>query len=299
MAKHLLVLQHGIAGCTDDLRNLADALGAAYPERFHVVLSDVNTGSTDDGVVAGGRRLADLIKREAACLSGCGGSISFVTHSLGGIYARSALRQLEEETWFESNAVASDHFVTLATPHLGIGEVGSFWRWGIWLFGGAIGDTVVDLTLGSGIMEELTDELALRTLRRFRRRIIYGNIDDDMWVRICSSLILPAPPATIGFPPGEPSRLEEDELSSGSDEELAGGGLDTFPEEQRELVSIMISRLYSMPWERYVVHFPYDWWTGAAHVKICHHGTQDLDHHGLKVQAHVCDAFLIDFSEER
>merc|ERR1740130_1510029 len=89
------------------------------------------------------------------------------------------------------------NFITTASPHLGITEVGTFWRQGSWALGLVLGgrympgwDTITDLMLQSNVLPALCDDVGLRSLRRFERRVAYGNLDDDMWVRPCSALII-------------------------------------------------------------------------------------------------------------
>jgi len=280
MADHLVVLQHGICGTSNDLSNIAQALDIAFPGRLRMLLSRVCEGRTLDGVAAGGTRLAQEVRSEAPRRGGC---ISFVCHSLGGLYARHALRLLEAEDWFAHSGIRAVNFVTTASPHLGIMEVGVFWRWGIWLLHAALGSTIRDLSLHSDTICSLTDEVAIRSLQRFERRAVYGNFDDDMWVRPCSALLMPCPPSSDGLNAGVPEAISE--VPSG-DEFVA------FPDEHRTIISEMTGRLCKLEWERYVVHFPSRHWTGAAHSKICNHAVEDTANWGVHVVFHICKSFL-------
>lgn len=258
MCGHLVVLQHGIGGHIEDLSKISAALDAAFPGRLECVVSYANDdqiggvikdrivkGGTNDGVKAGGARLAHLIKEKTKPAHRY---LSCVGHSLGGIYCRQALQVLEEENWFSTCGIQPVNFVTLASPHLGITEIQSYYRGGIWVCGCYLGETVRDLALNSDVVDNLSNETAIRALGRFERRAVYGNLDDDMWVRVCSALIVSAPPIMEGkLDAGVPKSV------------LAGDGsmeLRSFPKTRHAVVRRMLSRLSELSWERYCVHFP-------------------------------------------
>merc|ERR1711920_1177818 len=165
---------------------LETALKTSFPDAMLILLSDVNGGKTMDGVASGGARLAEVIRSKVPA----GGCLSVVGYSLGGIYARFALRMLEQEKWFDKNNVKRINFVTLASPHLGISETPTQIRVAIRLFGSCFCRSASDLALHTGVMQELVDDIALRSLREFDRRILYGNIIDDWKVRPCTALML-------------------------------------------------------------------------------------------------------------
>eukprot|EP00930_Biecheleria_cincta_P038240 TRINITY_DN26276_c0_g1_i1.p1 TRINITY_DN26276_c0_g1~~TRINITY_DN26276_c0_g1_i1.p1 ORF type:complete len:310 (+),score=31.22 TRINITY_DN26276_c0_g1_i1:284-1213(+) len=293
---HLVVFQHGIWGTPAELSNIANALSANSPGKLRVLLSQACEGSTMDGVSAGGQRLATLIKEHAPKANG---NISFVCHSLGGIYARAALRVLESEDWFTASRVNAINFVTTASPHLGVVEVGSFWRRGASTLGKVLGgdymphwNTVSDLMLQSDVLPELCDDIALRSLGRFERRAVYGNLDDDMWVRPCSALLICSQPCfNEELSPGHPHELAvtTSEILSG----LGGASLSDFPAAHHVEVRQMLEALNTLSWERYIVHYPYKIWSGAAHAKICHHALEDANNDGLATVEHIRRSFLV------
>lgn len=289
---HLVVLQHGIVGTPAELSNIGKALDASFPGKLRVLLSEVSEGSTFDGVSAGGHRLATLIKDHAPKRNG---HISFVCHSLGGVYARAALRVLESEDWFTTSGVNAMNFVTTASPHVGVVEVGSFWRMGAsaigMILGGKNWDTISDLFLRTNVLQELCDEVALRSLGRFRRLAAYGNLDDDMWVRPCSALLLFCRPRLDEeLPPGQPHEIivQTNDMPS----ELDENALSDFASQHYAEVTEMLKSLNTLSWERYVVHYPYSRWTGAAHSKICNHALEDANDDGTATVEHICGLFL-------
>ena len=92
----LVVLQHGLYGGAVNLAVLQDALAALGGDDVLVHSAEANQGRTRDGVVAGGRRLAQEV-RDIVKSSGPGlRTISFVGNSLGGIYARYAVGVLHD-----------------------------------------------------------------------------------------------------------------------------------------------------------------------------------------------------------
>eukprot|EP00927_Polykrikos_kofoidii_P050778 TRINITY_DN44651_c0_g1_i1.p1 TRINITY_DN44651_c0_g1~~TRINITY_DN44651_c0_g1_i1.p1 ORF type:complete len:294 (-),score=44.50 TRINITY_DN44651_c0_g1_i1:27-908(-) len=285
-ADHIVVLQHGISGRPEELRNLGDALVHAFPEKVRYVLSTANSmfRGTYDGIIAGGTRLAEVVRRETTS----GSTLSFVCHSLGGMFARYAVRLLEEEGWFQSQRVRAANFVTIATPHCGILEMESYWQAGMWMFGFLVGRTVQDLSLATRLLStQLIDEIALRSLRRFERLAAYGNLQDDHFVRPCTSLIVQTVPAWQHRrpPDGVPVPFEALDHDASDDADAAAvcaGG---------QRVSTILNKLCSLPWERYAVYFARSE-GGSAHVKICHHNFEDSDDSGVQVEAHLCTTFL-------
>ena len=90
---------------------------------------------TYDGIDAGGFRLAAEIETELLRLDSVR-RISFIGHSLGGLYCRFAAAVLDARGWFSETASASAEsrasgvrfvrpmvYISLATPHLGSRQV--------------------------------------------------------------------------------------------------------------------------------------------------------------------------------
>jgi len=293
---HLVILQHGICGDHEkDLANISSKLQNHFPGKLHTVLSDANSGGalTFDGIKAGGERLANLIKQS---FLRPGGAISFVCHSLGGIYARQALGVLEEEGWFETFQITAMNFVTLATPHLGIGEFSNSTSLtkpiellsrlippGPWKKNWA---TIHSLALNSDTVPNLARGAPLRALKRFQRRAAYGNLIDDLFVRPCSALMLPRlPEFTDALEPGIPMELPVVEPAADQD-------LRSFPPKQHDTLRQMLGTLEEMEWEKYLVHFPKTK-SSDAHNKICNHGALDPENHGHETVKHLCARFLV------
>lgn len=144
---HLLVLVHGILASPSDWAYVEAELKKRLGRSFLIYASSSNTFTkTFNGIDGAGKRLADEVKqvvRKTESLK----KISFLAHSLGGLFARYAIAVLyasyangngvsDEITRFPrgsnlENATSSlcrgtiaglepINFITLATPHLGV-----------------------------------------------------------------------------------------------------------------------------------------------------------------------------------
>ena len=113
--KHLVVLVHGLSGTAADLGYLARRLEADQSVRVLASGANEPFPRTLDGVDAGGARVADEVRQVASDFK----TISFVGNSLGGLYARAALRELRDAERDTFAGLMPAVFVTTAAPHLG------------------------------------------------------------------------------------------------------------------------------------------------------------------------------------
>ncbi|XP_051197562.1 putative lipase YDR444W isoform X1 [Lolium perenne] len=142
---HLLILVHGIMASPSDWIYGEAVLKKRLGDNFFIYASSSNIyAKTFDGIDVAGRRLAkevlDLVEKMTGLRK-----ISFIAHSLGGLFARYAISILyslkAEETGSSTNAMPTTegsemslltpglgtiaglepiNFITLATPHLGV-----------------------------------------------------------------------------------------------------------------------------------------------------------------------------------
>ncbi|XP_057470710.1 uncharacterized protein LOC130759580 [Actinidia eriantha] len=142
---HLLVLVHGILASPSDWIYVEAELKRRLGKNFLIYASSRNTYTkTFAGIDGAGKRLADevmqVVKRTESLKR-----ISFLAHSLGGLFARYAVSVLYSPAYFssdESNDLSAAtnansrtpcssrrgmiaglepvNFITLATPHLGV-----------------------------------------------------------------------------------------------------------------------------------------------------------------------------------
>ncbi len=163
---HYIVLVHGWLGCPDELKNVKESIvnysdkrwsssrsSSSATSKIKICNITSNQGKTYDGVANGGQRVADEVLEFIRCdinkewcdqrgrhcfpvgtiSSNHHVTISFLGHSLGGLYARYAvsripldlklkLRSRGTSTPMDKEIVVHLHrniFVTTATPHLG------------------------------------------------------------------------------------------------------------------------------------------------------------------------------------
>ena len=75
---------------------------------------------------------------------------------------------------------------------------------------------------------------------------------------------------------------------------LPGSALEAYPSHNHDDIRVMLERLNSLSWERYIVFFPFTYWTGAAHSKICNHSLEDINNDGCHVVEHIARSFRVD-----
>mmetsp|Transcript_26243 Transcript_26243/g.65617 ORF Transcript_26243/g.65617 Transcript_26243/m.65617 type:complete len:415 (+) Transcript_26243:311-1555(+) len=218
---HLVVLVHGFVGTRNDMGALRSALeslqasplaasGAATAPRILVHASPVNEKRhSKDGIDLGGARLAADVRAVAAAHPFLD-SISFVGHSMGGLYSRYAIAHLLDRA--NNSAVPHPticgglrprHFITLASPHLGVRQFGVF----RFLPGPverallpAYGRSVRQLLLadrdgGAGgvplLVAMAEGEEYLGALRAFGARTAYGSVRNDFLVPFGTATLRP------------------------------------------------------------------------------------------------------------
>lgn len=254
-AKLLIVMVHGLGGQPGDLAALEEALGNENSRRrdFHVHLAQCNAPGrslfaalnhpTQDGIEAGGRRLAEEIRqlrRVAPQLS----HISLVGNSLGGLYCRYAAALLFDADSGTVAGLQPVHFLTTASPHLGVGQHGhlSLIPRPLQTLGASfLGASIRQLLLGDGprplLLRMASEETSgddlpfLPALRAFQYRTLYANAVNDFLVAYETAAIAPNPTAAPRPAPfrGEPrvlytreraaeaEELEEAEVEAGAD----------------------------------------------------------------------------------
>ncbi|AEE31044.1 putative alpha/Beta hydrolase [Arabidopsis thaliana] len=135
---HLLVLVHGILASPSDWLYVEAELKRRLGRRFLIYASSSNTFTkTFGGIDGAGKRLAEEV-RQVVQKSKSLKKISFLAHSLGGLFSRHAVAVLYSAAMAQVSDVAVSqsgnsnllrgriaglepiNFITLATPHLGV-----------------------------------------------------------------------------------------------------------------------------------------------------------------------------------
>ena len=128
-ATHIIFLVHGLellpyAG-PSSLSFLAQRLEDTLAEDFVVHNIQCNKHSlwrakTHDGVENGGQRAADEIRAVVESRKDTLRRISIIGFSLGGLYSRYVVASLYDEKTKLVCGLEPTHFITLASPHLGV-----------------------------------------------------------------------------------------------------------------------------------------------------------------------------------
>ncbi|TDH70525.1 hypothetical protein CCR75_002829 [Bremia lactucae] len=120
-ATHLVVLQHGLLGSSNDFARFIEIFRTHFQiDELFLHAAECNATSffrTYDGVDQGGQRLADEIQ-EVADKMPLLKKLSMVGHSLGGLYNRFCIAVLFHRGFFDK--IEPMNFITFASPHLGI-----------------------------------------------------------------------------------------------------------------------------------------------------------------------------------
>ncbi|CAH0480980.1 unnamed protein product [Peronospora belbahrii] len=122
LPQHIVVLVHGNNGLAADFDAVEKSLWKKYGKRCMLIIkSRANETDTSLGVDMGGSRLAkevvETVFEYDLCPVVTKYKVSFIGHSLGGLYARYAIVQIMDS--LRCLHVEYVNFVTICTPHLG------------------------------------------------------------------------------------------------------------------------------------------------------------------------------------
>lgn len=200
---HLIILEHGWMGSTTDLDYLKHTIlqqASEQQKEQHAILvhaAKSNDGKTNDGIQNGGKRLAREINawiHQIVEHSNCHRhniSLSILGYSLGGLYARYALSEVNF-SW-KGVKIIPAFFITIATPHLGVQTPHSYFSLPSWVeysIGRIFGSTVLELFRYDkiDIIQQITTDVKFtRPLQRFRYRIAYANAHATDFYVSCST----------------------------------------------------------------------------------------------------------------
>lgn len=202
---HLIVTVHGMWGVSSHMNSIVHAINAKLQNDTIVYNSDCNSFfNTYHGIDYCGLRLKNEVVSFVASFSESNpnrtiSKISFIGYSAGGLMARYCIGLLYAVHFFED--IKPIHFITLATPHLGI-------RWNSRHFSGrffnAIADIVVNIYAGrTGTQLALVDTrdnyiplllemttphtIYYEAWKLFEYKYVYSNASNDNIVPFCTS----------------------------------------------------------------------------------------------------------------
>jgi hypothetical protein len=198
---HLIVLIHGWMGNALEMEALKESLLQQSEirsqrkrkllkrnERVVIHSASCNEGQTHDGIIAGGRRVANEINELVQELWSKQQSsnkirLSLVGNSLGGLYARFALSEIQwtdESSKRPTKHLIPHHFVTTATPHLGCGFQQTYLPLPRFIespIAHVMKQTGKDLFRFTSIIDDMTFSSTFTLpLSRFQQRIAYVNV---------------------------------------------------------------------------------------------------------------------------
>jgi hypothetical protein len=196
---HLVVLIHGLDGFSSDMnfisQNILNSLHST--QKIITLIPECNHYQTRDGIKAGSERIIEKIKESIS--SKRPKYISFVGHSLGGLYARCVVGMLYWERIIPDQVIPVN-FITLATPHLGSREHGKVW--------GELARIVGTLLIGQTgkgkvmiytelwlvdsevpFIVELSTAKYTNALKEFMKLTIYANTNYDFTVHYSTAAI--------------------------------------------------------------------------------------------------------------
>jgi len=121
----VIFLVHGSGGSPEDWTMFIDFLDLHFEETAKIYACVANQGKkTDDGILVCGKRLADEVMEylSGSMEGGAGGylRINFVTHGIGALIVRAALKRLyNNDVTRPCESVQWQSFMSLHGPHLG------------------------------------------------------------------------------------------------------------------------------------------------------------------------------------
>ena len=293
--KHFVLCQHGLLGNQSDFQNLAEHFHSLPGNPVEVLILKSSSGVTQtlDGVAQGGSRcMSEIMNLLKTGLIPKHSKLSLVGHSLGGLYLRYALREIEKNhsgLWDEF-CVKRNLCIFLATPHLGIECSSWVIRNSVNFLFRHVSKTAEDLSLQSTVLTDLADELGINSLNAFNRIILYGNVCGDNLVSIVSSLIIRQGSFVPETAISTQTIIKEVDLSKESQ-------VSTESTDARKILLGKLS-LGLKNVSRYSVQFPpglpgnLSVVDNTAHHRIICHGILDRGKAGLPVLKHIEDLII-------
>lgn len=205
-SQHLLFIVHGMHGAPSSFERaeevMTEVLGSLHVSVHRCTANMPSEERTHDGIAAGGKRLAQEVRRVVGETQMAGArplSVSFWGHSLGGLYVRYALAGLMD-TGTDAGTIAGLRpclFLTTACPHLGV--AGTLPK-PLLDFAAAVGAssrTCEELFLEDEdvlVLRLARDDKFLAPLKLFPFRALVANAWNDWIVDACTATLQPHQP---------------------------------------------------------------------------------------------------------
>ena len=291
MPSHLVLLTHGLGGSPKELLYIQKTLSRHFEIHKDLIfkIPNCNYKKTSDGILNGAKRLVEWILIELSKYPI--DRISFVSHSLGGIYTRCVVGLLHDHGLIP-RYLRPINFITLATPHLGSKQhVYLFHNMHAFIVSKFIGQTVLELTMTDStdpkttFMNLLCNETYLAPLKMFSNLVAYSNVDSDY---------------TVNYKTGSIQRTRyQHEGGQSSTQDLPQIIRDdrVFDDKDCECIEDeMFKALDTLPWNRFAV-LPAR--ALKAHTDIIVRNEEDDIKYGSKVVDHLCQLLVHPSSPSR
>jgi hypothetical protein len=296
--KHYVVCQHGLFGTRRDFARIDEYFNHPNSEVKVIVLQRNETWlGTLDGVVPAGERcfneIMELIYNERFAR---GAMVSFLGHSMGGLYLRYALRKIHEKyshIWAEYS-LRLNYAIFIASPHAGVWCSSWMIRVSCNYVFQYIANTARDLILTSDILVDLTDKNGIDSLNAFTRVILYGNEARDKVVSASSSLILnpfSLPPVHASVRAKQEVMTIREFLCTHSDEKEELIDPPRMNPKQKKIIFNINKGLNHV--SRFLVDSPsslpsiFQQFDNTAHTRIICHGLMDRNRVGMPMIEHI------------
>lgn len=267
--KHLVICVHGLHGSANDFERMVKKMETRKHLLVHSSKANEGIAPTQEGVDAGGKRLAEEIQNLTKDLVIQHPKLkyfSIVGHSLGGLFSRYAIGILYENNYFETYKLTPKHYISLATPHVGSRRPPrSYWNKLVCF----VTRTVFSAT-GSQLMLEDGDEplllkmtyedsIFMKALKLFEYKILYANVANDIQVPYSTASILPKNPYLESIKKKENIEYHDEYkyiIKPKTDQAEILLDISSKEDPKYEVLAKIIKNLNTIEWKRVDVHLP-------------------------------------------
>jgi len=180
--EHLYIYTHGVCGNAKQGEPLKKLIEQKDPKSYvHLAVSNesffLSLSKTMDGIESGGRRL----RAETESILAQNGHIkyiSFIGKSFGGLYCRYVGATVD----YNKYNVEPFHFVTLATPHLGLHGKDTWLHTVLRCSGSVFGNTarsLRELYLYNDTIHQMAEDDKISSLKLFKHRWACATVDEN------------------------------------------------------------------------------------------------------------------------
>lgn len=174
-SKHLIFVQHGLFGCSYFFDGFKQRIENSVQNSTVILPSINNFLLSTFGMKTCGIKLVKVVE-ESILQYPDATTISFISHSFGGILTRYVIGLLHERGIFDK--IKPFAFVAISSPHLGVITDSTIIQLGLKHFTGKTGK---DLMIDSSSLKEIScaGSKYIVALDDFKVKLLYGNLYND------------------------------------------------------------------------------------------------------------------------